>query len=533
MLRLLGGMAALALALALVDPASAQDQDAAPDPRPGSVADGVRLDLDQAIDLALEQAFGLRVARNDLAASQSGLREAENAFDFKLTAAFLDGHAYQRNGEFLDSANQLIVRDYVDEDQRFSFHLEKQLQIGGSVSLRSDLSRRRTRDGSLDPLHAATTTLGWTIPLWGGRGRRFATAPLVGARTGLRQDARSLVEREMQVVVDVVRAFYQVLRSRSVLEIDRAAVGRSEENYRTYQLRLEEGLVTPIDVARAERELRGRQNAVVGDEESLQAAVDQLLQVLALPLDLDVDIHGEPVFTPSEVDLASATDEALGNRADLRSQIENLALAELFRHVARSAARPRLDLELAAGFTSVEGEDAGKWFDVDDDHRWIGGIGLSYTFGERSDDEALSRAIIAEDSTRIRLEELQRRIILAVRDGVRNVRSLERQIELLEDNVRLAEESLRLAQLQLEEDLIRTTDLLQIQDELVRAQTDRVNALYDHAIARVSLDLELGRYQVGAGRRSPHLLGDAPEVDVPVLPRIRLSGEPVETESTP
>ena len=48
-------------------------------------------------------------------------------------------------------------------------------------------------------------------------------------------------------------------------------------------------------------------------------------------------------------------------------------------------------------------------------------------------------------------------------------------------------ESLRLAQLQLEEDLIRTTDLLQIQDELVRAQTDHVNALYDHAIARITL----------------------------------------------
>lgn len=513
---------ALALAAAIVlllagPPARAQE--------PGAPA--MKLDLDQAIDLALDGAFGLRVARNDLASSQSGLRAAENAFDFRLTASFQDGHAYQRNGEYLDPANQLVVKDYVDEDQRFTFELEKQLRIGGSVELRTDFTRRRTRDGSPDPLHDSTTSVGWTIPLWGGRGRKVATSALVNAETGLRQGARSLIAQEMELVVDVVRSFYQVLRRSSVLEIDRAAVERAEENYRTYQLRLEEGLVTPIDVARAERELRGRQNAVVADEESLQAARDQLLQVLALPLEADLDVSGEPVFARAEVDLALATDEALANRADLRSQRESVELAELARHVARSGTKPKLDLTLSAAFNAVEGDDAGKWFDIDDDDRWIGGVGLSYTFGDRTDDEALTRAIIDEDSTRIRLEELQRRIVLSVRDAVRNVRSLERQIELLEDNVRLAEESLRLAQLQLEEDLIRTTDLLQIQDELVRAQTDRVNALYDHAIARVSLDLELGRYRVGEERRrSEFLRGDPPPIDVPVLPRVRLSGEP-------
>jgi len=118
--------------------------------------------------------------------------------------------------------------------------------------------------------------------------------------------------------------------------------------------------------------------------------------------------------------------------------------------------------------------------------------------------------------------------VLDVRDAVRAVRSLERQVVLLEDNVELSRESLRLAKLQLEENLIRTTDLLQIQDELVRAETEQVNALYDHAVARIELDLALGRYRVGPERIASPFLKDEPDVapDVDVLPRERLSSAP-------
>ncbi len=507
------GSAVFALALIVASPALAAE------------APGAALTLDDAVQRALHHAFGLRLERESVAGAQSSLRAAENAFDFKLTASFRDGHALQRNGEITTPLG-VVTRDFTDESQGFTFRMHRDLRIGGSVELRSDLTRRRTRGEDLDPLHAATTSATWSIPLWGGRGKRVATAPLVSAETGFRQATRSLVASEMSVVVNVVRSFYQVLRRESIVSIDRDAVQRARDNHRTYELRLAEGLVTEIDVKRASRELTARENAVVTDEEALASARDNLLLVLGGSLDEPLDPVGEPVFEPVRADLDAAIAEALGQRADLRSAREDLELAQLDAAVARSATRPDLDLQLSAGVSSVDGDAASKWFDLENDDRWAGGLALSYTFGERADNEALVRALIGEQSARLRLEDLHRQVTVEVRDAVRGVRSLERQIELLRANVDLARESLRLAQLQLEEDLIRTTDLLQIQDEMVRAETDLVNALYDHATARVALDLALGRYRVGNDRPvSAHLRSDPRAVaDVPVLPLPSLSG---------
>ena len=49
----------------------------------------LRLDLDAATDVALEENFGIRRARNDLARSQSSLIASDNEFDFQLATSFL------------------------------------------------------------------------------------------------------------------------------------------------------------------------------------------------------------------------------------------------------------------------------------------------------------------------------------------------------------------------------------------------------------------------------------------------------------
>jgi outer membrane protein TolC len=490
------------------------------------------LTVDDAIDRALAGNFGLRLARHDVASAQSSLRGARNEFDFKLETAVSDNHAYFHRKPLDPFAPPPIAREsYLDDGQTIDVSVVRNLEIGGSVALSTSLDRTVSHGAELDPLHSARTVATWRVPILQGRGRRVATAGVVTAETGLRQQARGLVEREMRLVADVARAFYQVQRSEKVLAIDKAAVARAEDDRHTYQLRLEEGLVTPIDVSRAERELKDRQNSVVTDEESLRAAGDRLMFALGLPIDTPFEVAGEPAYAVADVDLESAIDEARSQRADLRTQRENVELADLGADVAKDGTRPKVDLAVSAGMSSPLGEEASKWAQVDHDD-WLGGLSFAYTFGERSDDEAYLRSRIAQDEAHIGLEELERQVVLDVRDAVRSVRSLERQVELLKDNVDLSRESLRLAKLQLEENLIRTTDLLQIQDELVRAETAQVNAVYDHAVARIELDLALGRYRVGTDRIASPFLQAKPSVvpDVPILPRERLSSAP---EATP
>ena len=495
----------------------------------------VPISLDAAVDQALAKNFRLRVERHGLAGAQSSVRAQQNQFDFKLTTRFQHFDELRHGTVFVETSPGVIdelFRDVRIDEERFTVTLDREARWGGKFSFQTELARATDRFREPDPLYGGAVDLTYTQPVWGGAGRRVATEALVAAETSLRGTARSLARDQMSLVVDVTRAYYDVARDRVVIRIDRDAVARAEENLRTYRVRLEEGLITPIDVARAESELRQREDVVVQDEERFRSGRDRLAFLLGLPVATELEVEdSRPELTPLTIELDDALAEARANRADLHDQRDAVMLAELSSHVARSNTRPRLDLALSVGATATEGGELHDWGDLEDDNTWHAGVDFAYTFGERGDDEALVQALIGETQARVELESLERSIELEVRDALRQIRSLERRIDLLSQNLDLARESLRLAQLQLQEDLIRTTDLLQIQDDVVRAETDYAQAIAEHAVARVNLDLVLGRYRVAEPDAASEFLAPDPAV-APVYaspePRVHL---PVPPES--
>jgi outer membrane protein TolC len=478
------------------------------------------LDLDAAIRIAMDSNFGLRRERHRLASSQSSLIAAENEFDFKLETSLSDSRGYWRNVAFADPGppEQTYLRDAFDEAQTLSVGLTREVRWGGRFDVTSSLSR--LRGPGAPPVHASSYDLAYTHPLWGGRGRRYATASLVSARLSYLDGARTLRERQSSLVLDVTRAFYEVVRSSKLIGINATAREQAEQRRRVAELRYQEGLVTPIEVKRAERDLRFRESSVISAEESHRAARDELMFLLGLPIETPFQIRAAELSAraPLDLDVEGAVSEALAHRADVRNARDALELARLSVDVARSNMRPRIDVTVAAGFVSVPGDDddedadaddaqeAEKFFDIASQDTWEASLVFSHVFGERGDDEAYVQSRIGEAESRLGLDELERRISVEVRDSLRNIRSLERRLEILLRNVELAQESLDLATLQYEEGLISTTDLLADQAELVDAQTEYTNAVYDHAVARQNLDLTLGRYApLDLARRSEHL----------------------------
>lgn len=488
------------------------------------------LDLEGAIAVALRENFGLRQLRHSLAGSQSSLLAAENVFDFKLRTAYSQDLFLDRNVSLeLGDPASTFIRDRTSDFETLGLTLTRELAWGGAFEVRGDLSRSRIAHADVEPLHESSFGLAYTHRLLRGRGRRVATAGLVGARLRYLGETRRLAEAEMELAVAVTRAFYQVARSASFIDINRAASERAEDRLRTARLRLAEGLITPIDVARSDREQRVRENAVIAAVESWEDAKDAFVLLLGLPLATGIALDADVAFATSQTDLAAAIAEARDSRIDIRNQRDAVELADLAADVARSESRPRVDLTLEADFVGVSGEAPSKLFDVSPEDTWRAGFVVSHTFGERGDDEALVAALIAAANERLRLEDLERRVERDVRSSVRNVRSLERRVEVLGHGVELARESVRLATLQFEEGLISTVDLLADQDQLVQAETDHVNALYDHAVARANLDLILGRYWTDGSAVTSSFLRPDPAPPWDVVPRRRTAaggGEP-------
>lgn len=460
--------------------------------------------LERAIRLALEKNYGVRRVRNDLASSQSSLLSAGDRFGFRLSTRVSDGRTFQRNVDVAAPTGATLDLDVFDDAQSLDVELTREVKWGGSFRLEGSLTRSRIQYAEVEPLHLGDYGVSYSQPLWGGRGRRVATEGLVSAELSYLGATRRLVEREMQLVVDVTRSYHDTVRARELIAINETARQRAEQRLTLARLRLEEGLITPIDVKRAEGDLRDRESEVISAEESFQSTRDSLFFLLGLPLDARLDVTAAvPGFDPIEVDLDEAVAEAISNRLDLAAARDSVELADLAVDVARSNARPRLDVTLSAQVSTAEGHEAEKWADVRNEDEWSSSLVFTHVFGDRSEEEALVRSRLAAENRRVDLIESERRITLEVRAAVRRIRSLERRLTILARNRELAAESLHLAELQFEEDLISTTDLLQDQDNLVQAERRYLDALAEHATARVSLDLTLGRYHdVGVTARS-------------------------------
>jgi outer membrane protein TolC len=121
------------------------------------------------------------------------------------------------------------------------------------------------------------------------------------------------------------------------------------------------------------------------------------------------------------------------------------------------------------------------------------GLGFQYVFGERSDNEALLQARADQIRRQNLLHERALAIEAEVRASLRQYRTLQRNVEVLERAVRLAEESLRLANASYREGLIRNTDLLRAQDDVLIARTDHITTLMDFQVAKADILLVTGR----------------------------------------
>ncbi|MEM7246425.1 MAG: TolC family protein [Acidobacteriota bacterium] len=475
-----------------------------------------------AVRLALKHELSIVQQRHELALLQSRLVVAEDAFGLRLETRWSADVGWRRpaplTSDGVDHGPDLEASDRTT----VGLGLTKQLRWGGRLSLRSDHSRRRDEGYLPEVFTTRRDALELEVPLLGGRGRRVATQELVAANHDLLTGLRRLARSEMRLAVEVVELFHRTRGSEALVEVAIRARERARLRLDLARARLEEGLVTSIDVQRAERDLRERDDDRIRADELLQAERDRLALLLGVPVAARfVLIAPEPFARlPARrhgpTNLAEAERWALGARLDLLVERDQLRLARRDVEVARSQSRPRLDLRLTLSRDQISGAE----LELGDDGARGAGLVFRHVVGDRTDDEELHRSLIAAEQQRVRVVQVERQVQLEVRGDWRRRSVLERRLDLLEQNRRLASDALGLAEAQHAEDLISLVDLLSDQDDLVEAERRLVTARADLASARARLQLSLGRvvdFQAPGssyfrtGRDAPSLASRPPE----------------------
>jgi outer membrane protein len=328
-----------------------------------------------------------------------------------------------------------------------------------------------------------------TQPLLRGLGPNAAHYDMRNSQRSREGQERSFELTRQRIAIQATSAFYQVILQRQLLAVARQSLKRSESLLKASEARLQVGLVSKLDVFRAELQASQAQEAMVRADTSLQTALENFRSTLGLaatepiePEAVDLpDIASTEPLEPIDV-LVARGQQARIDLLESRDQVED---ARRTASLARQNLLPQLDLNFSMTQLGLGTSYGSAWNAAD--RRFSVFLSSSYPLerSAQSANRAEAELNLAGRQRTLRQQHLQ--IELEVRSAARELERLAKSIELQRKAVDIAEQQRQLATLRYQRGLASNFDVVDAEGSLVVARSALVGLLTSHRLARYEL----------------------------------------------
>lgn len=403
------------------------------------------LSLQEALQIGLEQNFGVQIAEN----------EAE----------------IDRMNRTLGNAGILPSINVTGTGERL-FESETTEVTGES---------RSTEDFEISLL-SLDAELDWTI--FDGF-RMFTTYSKLGEMKEL-GETLSRVQME-DTIVDIVTAYYEVVRQEKLLGVLENSVEISEERYEIAQTKRELGSGSEYEELLAQSDLNRDRAEMIRQEVILNDARLELIRLLDLERGAEFDVT-EGIDLAETVGFDELYDHFLENNreieaAELRSSISNLEIREL-----RRERMPEIDFNVGYSLNREETQNNLLYLDQTDG-LFVGITARINIFDGFNTNRRVQTAKIRHKNNELRVREEQKNLETTLSSEYKNYENARQLVELENENLRLAEEALEIA---LEQFQLATITSLELR-ETQRILFDTENNLIDAQFVAIISETELYR----------------------------------------
>ena len=434
------------------------------------------LTLPQAIDEALQKNDRM-IAQHD-SGERAGLavRGARSAFTPKVVPNV--------RGSF----GQTNVSDQtyrLDLSQRFVNGTEVRVGTGTSTAQVPDIA-----GGDDIRFYNSDTTLLVSQPLLKGFGSGVTRRSLTVAELRQADAARQQRMIEQQIAVDVATAYYRVVAQEAMIAVARRGFDRARQLRDASEAKLGAGLVSQLDVLRAQQLVSQAELQLFDAEGSAEDARDQLRFLIGADTDTRFDVIPDIPKTMEEVTAEQAIGQAMTNRLDLQGAIAEAADADRAIAFARNQLKPQFDLNLA--LTRRETADNLRRSFGLDKFQFATFFNISMPVDRTPQTIEYQNAIIDRDRRQRDIDTLRRRIADDVRRQLRQRERVIRSLAAAESNVKLAQQEVEVARLRYERGLSNNLDVVTAETNLLNVESLRILGLAELATSRLSLRATLG-----------------------------------------
>ncbi|MEW5984129.1 MAG: efflux RND transporter permease subunit [Acidobacteriota bacterium] len=472
----------------------------------------LRLTLDEAVRLGLENNPDIQIDRIEPALADQRVAQADGAFTPQLSTVFSANSALAPPTSFLvgsQGVSSQVSSGMVGVSQRLPWY-------GSSYAVGFDASRTSTTSlfANFNPTVTARLQLAWSQPLL--RDLRIDASRqqvTVSKRNREISDAR-FRETVVRTLADVKKAYWDLVAARAVVDVQHRSLDLARDLVRINRARVEAGQSPPLDLVAARAEEAQREEALAVARIGARQAEDRTRLLILDPEGASfwttiIETVDRPDVEAIVPEVDAVMEKALSDRLDLvraRRELDNARTNVVFyRNQTLPDLRVQLNLQSSGlGGTrliregsfpgTVVGSTAVPFGTVLEQvirreyPAWTISLSLSYPVGRAAEEAALARARLEEQQARARLASLEVRVVRQIRQAAWQIEMSAGRVATSRAARALAEERLNAEQKRFDVGMSTSFLVVQAQRDLAQARNNELSAALDYVRAVVDFE---------------------------------------------
>ncbi len=382
-------------------------------------ADGHRLSLREAVELALQNNLNLKLQKESTDIAAGSVEIAQSRFDRQLSAE-IGADSQQYTPLYDGDASQI-------DTGSLSATFSKRFTTGTEMDLSWDNSRYDS-DASgltLNPSYGNSLTLSILQPLLRGWGREIQTGETQAARKILASATFQVSSQAADLAAQVKTGYWNLVFAWQDIGVKKLSLTLAKKLLAETREKIKAGALAEVDLYQPLSEVALREEDLIAGQRAIGAAEDELKLLINsndwfssfIPTD-------KPQPAPVTLDPQAILTKALANRPDLKSAELAIEAARIREKIARDNLRPRLDLVGRLGYGGTDsGYDTALDAAVDDPNtHWQVGVSLTVPLDNSAARGSLRQARANHNIATTSAQLLRLEIKKSVRTTVRDIR---------------------------------------------------------------------------------------------------------------
>jgi outer membrane protein TolC len=294
------------------------------------------------------------------------------------------------------------------------------------------------------------------------------------------------------VVYTVETAYYQLLLSQHVVDIDTDAVRASKVHLDDVEKKRAGGVASDFDVLRAQVELSNFEASLIKSKNAINVARANLIKTMGVSQDSDFVLADEFAYAPIEVSMEQAVETAFTNRPDLYSREYQIRAERELLQIARSRYLPNISAFFTNTWSNPSptafGSPSNEWGRL-----WQGGLQGTWPIFDgfqREGDIIQQKARLRQ--AQIDLIDAEETAMYELTRAILSMKDAEEFVQSQRLNLTRATEGLRLAEVGYQQGINTQVEVIDAQSALTEARVNYYQAIYSHVASKLAVQRAMG-----------------------------------------